>query len=301
MSRPHAVPHEKKPPSALRGGGAPQGLAPEVAVRSHGASAKGTRRDMNQDQFLVADVGRSVLVRQTSLSWEDHSRILGPPQGRLVAVADGVSGNPAGEIASSVAVDALIHYVVDVMPWFLRLEGGRDDDLEDELAAAIERCQSRVQAASRAEPGHEAMGTTLTMAYVAWPRAWVVHLGDSRGYLLRRGHLARITRDHTVARQLQSEGVLGREEAEASRWRNVLWNAIGGAERSDPDAYRLELEEGDRLLLCTDGLTDALSDEEIAVSLAADAAPEDLAARLVDEARTRESHDDVTVLVTAVG
>jgi serine/threonine protein phosphatase PrpC len=188
--------------------------------------------------------------------------------------------------------------VVGVMPWFVRLGARGDHDPEEGLAAVIERCQPRAQTASAAEPDHTGVGVALTMAYVVWPRAWVVHIGDSRGYLLRRGHLGRITRDRATAQQLQGEDVLDLGKAGTSTWKNVLRNANGGAGPTDPDVYRLDLEAGDTLLLCTNGLTEVLTDEELARALARDASPEGLACRLVDKARARGAHDDATALVT---
>jgi serine/threonine protein phosphatase PrpC len=237
MAHTDAVPYESHPPSMRSAASGPESIAPEIIVRSHGRSVKGTRRDTNRDQFLVAEVGRSLRVRQTSLLREDHARILGRCQGHLLVVADGSSSKLAREFTSSVAVDALADYVVGVMPWFARLDARGEDDLEDELAAAIERCQPRVWAASAAAGEYTARGTTLTMAYVAWPRAWIVHLGDSRGYLLRQGRLERITQDHSVA-PLQGRNMLDLKEAGTSPWRRVIWNAIGAAEGTDdPEVY----------------------------------------------------------------
>jgi len=269
-----------------------------LSFDSHGASRKGPRRSANQDQFLIADLGKSLLIRQTSMPKADHSRMLGKPQGRLLVVADGVSGKPGGALASTVAVDALAQYVVDIMPWFFRLDDRFEDDLQEELAAAIGRCQTRVRTAARSGQGYSDMGTTLTMAYVLWPRAYVVHLGDSRGYLFRGGSLARITEDHTVAGELQREGALTPAQAAQSRWRNVLWKAVGVAESADPDVYRIDLRPGDSLLLCSDGLTDAVSESQVAAALSLDAPAEQITYQLLELARGADANDDATAVVT---
>jgi len=276
------------------------GSSSRLSFDSYGASARGPRRATNQDQFLVGELGRSLLVHQTSLSREDHSRVLGRPQGLLMVVADGLSGNPAGEVASSVAVDTLVEYVVDVAPWLFGLDSRHEDDLQQELSRAVARCAERVGQASRALPDDAEMGTTLTLAYVVGRRMYVVHLGDSRGYLLRHERLYRVTRDHTVAARLEQQGVLTREQAEESRFRNVLWNAVGGAERSVPDVYRVDLRPGDTVLLCSDGLTDALAESDVAATLSLDAPAEETARALVAQAGAASARDDVTVVVARV-
>jgi PPM family protein phosphatase len=274
------------------------GVLDGLSFDSYGATGKGPRRTANQDQFLIADLGKSLLVRQTSLPKADFSRILGRPQGRLLVVADGVSGKPGGELASTVAVDTLAQYVVDIMPWFFRLDESHEDDLQEELAAAIGRCQSRVKAAARSGQGYSDIATTLTMAYVLWPRAYVVHLGDSRGYLFRARELVRITEDHTVAGELQREGALTPAQAAQSRWRNVLWKAVGVAESADPDVYRIDLQPGDGLLLCTDGLTDAVEEAAIVGAMSRDLPAADITRLLLDQSRAAGASDDVTAVVT---
>jgi protein phosphatase len=167
---------------------------------------------------------------------EDHTRFV---TGQLLIVADGLGGHKAGEKASGIAVKTVVHYVLSVMPWLFRLNGEGDDDLKGELKGALERSQSAIRASAAADSRCTSMGTTLTMAYILWPRLYVVHVGDSRCYVLRQSKLEQITRDHTVGQQLVEAGVFQPEENSGPPMSNVLWNALGG--KSDdvfPEVYK---------------------------------------------------------------
>src|SRR5437763_9216083 len=109
-----------------------------------GLTDVGTAREANEDQFLIADLNKSMLIHQTSLQLEDHTRLFGGSQGKLLLVADGMGGHVAGQRASTLAVDTVTRYVLNTMSWFLRLEPGREDDLQEELKTALERCQQRI-------------------------------------------------------------------------------------------------------------------------------------------------------------
>ena len=152
----------------------------------YGLTDVGQVREVNEDQFLIADLSKSMLVHQTSLGHEDHTRLFGGSQGQLLLVADGMGGQAAGQQASAIAVQTLERYVLNAMPWFFRLQESLEDDHRDELKVALEACQRGIEAAAEASPARRGMGTTLTMAYVVWPRLYVVHVGTSRCYLFRR-------------------------------------------------------------------------------------------------------------------
>jgi protein phosphatase len=166
------------------------------------------------------------------------------------------------------------------------------------LKAALEECQRRIQAVSAHSAAPAKMGTTLTMAYLLWPRLYVVHAGDSRCYLQRGGRLERITTDHTVAQQLVERGVLEPEQAEGSQWSHVLWNCVGGGSHElNPDVYKATLDLGDSLLLCSDGLTKVVADEQIREILGRKARAEETCRQLVDLANDLGGPDNVTVVV----
>jgi protein phosphatase len=263
-----------------------------------GQTDTGKVRRNNEDQFLIADLNKSMLIHQTSLSHDDHTRLFGTSQGQLLLVADGMGGHEAGEQASRLAVETLSDYIINTRDWFYRQCEEQEEDLKDELREALEQCQQRVTAASESRPELHKMGTTLTLAYLLWPRLFVVHAGDSRCYLLRGQRLEQITRDHTMAQKLVESGMLRADEAHESRWSHVLWNCIGGGSTDlQPDVYKAHLEVGDSLLLCTDGLTAHLGDEEIAALLGEKAGAVDTCRRLVDAAIERGGQDNITVIV----
>src|SRR3954470_16253842 len=126
----------------------------------YGLTDIGRVREVNEDQFLIGDLNRSMLIHQTSLAHEDHTRLFGGSQGTLLLVADGMGGHAGGKRASALAVETLTRYVLNTMPWFFRLQG-EEGDLEDELRASLVKCQESIERASAAEPGRKGMGTTL--------------------------------------------------------------------------------------------------------------------------------------------
>jgi protein phosphatase len=266
------------------------------AIESFGLTDRGRVRSANEDQFLIADLDKSLLLLQTSLPEPDHTRLFGGPQGHLYAVADGMGGHSGGERASGLVVSTLVRYVLGTLPWFYRL-GEQDHDLGDELRAAVEACQDDVAKAGGVEPGHGRMGTTLTLAYVLWPRVYVVHAGDSRAYLVRGGHPYRLTTDHTFAQKMIAEGRATPEQVEGTVLTHTLYKCISADKGGvAADIHKSRLRPGDTLLLCSDGLHGEVPDERIAELLAGGTA-EEAARRLVDAANAAGGNDNVTVVV----
>jgi protein phosphatase len=264
----------------------------------HGITDVGKVRETNQDQFLIADLAKSMMVHRTSLALDDQTRLFGGSQGKLLLVADGMGGHAGGERASRLVVDSVATYVLNTMQWFFRLDEGGEDDFKDDLKAALEHCQATVDAETDAIPDRQGMGTTLTMAYIIWPRMYVVHVGDSRCYLMRSAELQQLTKDHTVAHQLVEEGVLAAENEDESKWSNVLWNVIGGdVDELSPEVLKTELVVGDTMLLCTDGLTKHVTDGQIAECLSRDLSAQELCDQLVDAANLDGGSDNVTVVI----
>jgi protein phosphatase len=268
-----------------------------ITVDCFGMTDRGQVRRLNEDQFLIADLAKSLKVLQSSLSEEEHRRRFGDQHGKLLVVADGMGGVAGGEVASGLALETVTNYVLNTMPWFLMVQDGREHELEDELKAALEECQRRVGAAAE-QSNLRRMGTTLTMAYLLWPRLYVVHAGDSRCYLFRGGHGHQVTRDHTVAQQMVERGILSPEEADRSKWSHALWNCIGGGSHEiNPDVYKATLQPGDTLLLCSDGLSKYLSVEQIAEHLRQHGSPEPAVRSLIDAANAAGGADNITVIV----
>ncbi len=269
-----------------------------------GLTDTGRKRPANEDQFLIADLNKSMRVHQTSLGLDHQTRLFGNSQGKLLAVADGMGGHVAGQRASQLVVDSLVNYALNTLHWYFRLDADNDKDFRDDLKAALQHCQTMLERDVQATPQRRGMGTTLTLAYIIWPRMYVVHVGDSRCYLFRDGKLEQITRDHTMA-QLLKESMDDRPEQDEpedeppSRWSNTLWNAISADDSGlEPDVYSANLEFGDTVLLCTDGLTKHVDKSRLIELLSSRDSNEVLCQRLIDEANSHGGSDNITVVLS---
>jgi len=268
-----------------------------IVLEHAGKTDQGRVRKNNEDQFLIADLTKQLRVAQSSLTHADLGRWTTGSTGHLLVVADGMGGIAGGEIASGLAVETISWYVARTMPWFYRYQDGREKELEAELIHAMEACQQTVADAANASHFNR-MGTTLTMACVLWPRLYVVHAGDSRCYLHRGSKFVRMTKDHTVAQKALDEGILTEEQAKSSVLGNTLWNCIGGGtEGVSPDVYHATLHAGDELLLCTDGLTRAVSDDAICKILDRSATSRAAVEALIAAANEAGGPDNITAIV----
>ena len=265
----------------------------------YGLTDLGCKRPTNQDHYLIADLNKSMRVHDTSLTLDNETRVYGGSQGKLLIVADGMGGEAAGEQACTIAVDQVATYVLNSLAWCFRLEEDSEHDFEDHLKEALESCQKSIQAVVASHPEMQSMGTTMTMVYIVWPRAFVVHVGDSRCYLLRNRQLDQITVDHTVSEMMAEAGQMSREAARHSPMGHALWNVIGG--RSDElsvDVYKLTLKRDDILLLCTDGLYDMVPHEKLQELLNSNTGAEAACRKLVDLANENGGRDNITVIVS---
>lgn len=207
---------------------------------------------------------------------------------RLLALADGMGGHAAGEVASQLVIAALAHLDDDE-------PGG---DLLAKLDNAVRSGNAAIAAQVEAEPELEGMGTTLTAILFAGDRIGLVHIGDSRGYLMRDGELSQITKDDTFVQTLVDEGRITREEAHSHPQRSLIMRALTGHE-VEPTLIMREARAGDRYLLCSDGLSDPVSDETIAEALQIPDVAE-AAYRLIELALRGGGPDNVTVVVADV-
>lgn len=264
----------------------------------YGLTDPGRRRSTNEDHYLLADLNKSLRVHNTSLKLDDETRIYGGSQGKLLIVADGMGGEPEGERASTIAVDQLATYVLNSLSWCFRLEENSEHDFEEHLKEALKSCQESIHRASDDHPEMKSMGTTMTMVYIVWPRAFVVHVGDSRCYLLKDNQLRQITSDHTMAALLAESGQMSSEQARNSPMGHALVNVLGGkSDELSVDVYRLSLECEDILLLCTDGLYDMVSDDTLQEVLSVGMSAELTCRKLVDVANENGGNDNITVIV----
>jgi protein phosphatase len=273
---------------------------PGVLAETFGQTDQGQVRDSNQDQFLIAALERSLLIEGSSLPADAGTRLTDTPQGRLLIVADGIGGHGGGEVASAVAIDAMAHYAFETMPWVLRGSDCTQDDLAAGLRDALENAQARIRRVAKRKKLNEDLGTTFTMAYITWPDLYVVHVGDSRAYLLRDDKLHRITRDHTLAQQLIDGAAMSPEDAANSQFSHVLVNAVGGrSDDLDVELHHIELRLDDQLLLCSDGLYDMVGDDVIEVLLRDTSQPvSEIVEQLLATANDAGGRDNITVVVS---
>jgi len=234
----------------------------------------------------ASDVGR---VRDNN---EDACLAL-PEQG-LLAVSDGMGGESAGEVASSLAMECLPELVAEHVG---RFPDPSVSQVEDGLSEVLAAMNHRMRERSIELGPHCRMGATVALVLVRGPLAHVAHVGDSRAYLLRDGALERLTEDHSLVGILVSRKLISREEAKHHPMRGQLLRYMGMGGSPKPGLRTIKMKPGDRLVLCTDGLTDGLPDEEI--QRLADGA-EDLGAAcqaLVGTARAADGRDNITVVL----
>ncbi|MGD2136154.1 MAG: protein phosphatase 2C domain-containing protein [Gemmatimonadales bacterium] len=270
----------------------------DIHVDAHGDTDVGNVRAENQDQYLIAALHKVVELHGTSIPEAYSRRFDSGARALLLLVADGVGGGLGGDEASSVTLDAIMDYVTNSMRCFYKLDEQIPHDLLVELAATVERSHAAVRSRAEETPDRAGMATTLTMAHVLWPRAYVVHIGDSRCYRFRSGELLQLTKDQTVVQDLIDSGALDPEDAATSPYAHVLSQAIGGHSDVQPVISRVDLEPDDTLLLCTDGLTAHLDDDAIAERLGAEGDAKSIVHRLVEQALDAGGSDNVTVVVS---
>jgi PPM family protein phosphatase len=223
----------------------------------------------------------------------------------LFLVADGMGGHASGEVASAIAVDTVQEVLLGgINPDETRLDRnmGMDDEEEirERLRYSMNQASVRIRQAAIANPVHTGMGTTLVVLLIEDDEAHIGHVGDSRIYLFRDDRLLRLTRDHTVVQQEIDAGRLTPELARIVPHKNILTQSVGYHGPVEPDTSTRPVEPGDVFILCTDGLTDPLSDEQL-TDLCRDNAPEDLAEVLVQAALQAGTEDNVTVVVVSAG
>ena len=270
--------------------------ATAVAARvdASGLSDVGLKRKVNEDHFVIAALQRSADVRQTSLPDPRVFDVLRGPEALVFLVADGVGGRPGGALASETAVTALMEYIGRAAGPIHQLDVDREHEFLGQLEAAVHEAHDRVVAQS----GGKGQGpaTTLTMATLVWPRVYLVHVGDSRAFYLHKGRLKQLTRDQTTGEYMVDAGAWTEEQAAKAPMGGTLVSALGGDEMTVAVGL-VDLQPGDVLLLCTDGLTRHVGDERIAEILKRAPDAETACRELVADALAGGGHDNVTVLV----
>jgi PPM family protein phosphatase len=248
-----------------------------MEVKAYGLTHVGRQRQHNEDSFLVAD------------------------EAKLFLVADGMGGHAAGEIASRIAVDSISEFIVHT-----KEDDGTWPHAYDEhytrttnrLMAALRMANTRVLEAMRKDARLRGMGTTVVAAMADGDKMSVAHVGDSRAYMIRNGQIKRITSDHSWVFEQVQAGMLTEAEAEKHPLRNVITRALGGALSVNPDASEIDSRPGDFYLLCSDGLTGMVPEDEILKLVTSNADDLEKACKeLIDTANERGGLDNVTAIL----
>lgn len=246
-------------------------------VKAYGLTDVGRQRQHNEDAFLVAD------------------------EAKLFLVADGMGGHAAGEIASRIAVESISEFIVHT-----KEDDGTWPHAYDEhytrttnrLMAALRMANTRVLEAMRKDARLRGMGTTVVACMADESKISVAHVGDSRAYMIRNGKISRITNDHSWVFEQVQAGMLTEAEAEKHPLRNVITRALGGALSVNPDASEIDSHPGDVYLLCSDGLTGMVPEEQILALVTANADDLEKACReLIDMANEHGGLDNVTAIL----
>jgi protein phosphatase len=270
-----------------------------VRVDVSAVTHRGHVRPNNEDQFFVTRLTRSLETMLTSLQGGEVPE-RADEINYVMVVADGMGGHAAGEVASALAISSLVSLGLEVPDWIFRADEPNTPEIVRRARQIVRQVNAVLIERGRRDRGLRGMGSTLTVARSYGRDLLIVHVGDSRAYLCRGARLLRLTRDHTMAQLLIDSGSIEARDAAAARVRNVLTNALGGSLAStDVDVDWLRLESGDRLLLCSDGLTDMVGDQIIATTLAAGGTPDDACQRLLQLALDAGGRDNVTVIVAS--
>jgi len=254
-----------------------------VSVAGH--TDIGRVREKNEDTFVVADLSGGTLLDEAS-----HARFDVGERGVLLAVSDGMGGAEAGEVASALVVETLTRALATSAPGM-----PRDALMND----AIQKAHRAVWNAAKRDS--KKMGATLTSVFVHAGQAYIAEVGDSRAYLIRGGSICQLTHDQSMVQMLVDNGILPPAQADESPLRNVILQAMGNQRDVKVALGRLELRDRDCLVLCSDGLTTLVHDDEIRDIVLKSGRPEIVAHELVELAKERGGFDNITVIVAGIG
>ena len=274
--------------------------APRLRAHWYGRSVVGCVRTNNEDSLsaggLVKDApGAAGLPHDGTI--EGVGSLERP--GALLAVADGMGGAKAGEVASHMAVTILSGEMLERIGRDLPADAA-DDAIAQMLVAVVELANERIRDDGANDPERRGMGTTLTTMWIYDDKGQIAHVGDSRAYLFRKGNLARLTKDQSLVEKLLEDKIISPEEAETMGGKNIILQALGSEEDLEVAQPSSELKAGDTLLLCTDGLTTVVSDREIEESLRQGGGLPTICERLIKAAEGNGGPDNITVLLCSL-
>ena len=269
---------------------------PDEDLDFFGITHPGLVRKENQDHFLITTLHKTMRVRTTSLP---NPELLEMPSQRLASVcmvADGVGGHAGGEAASRSALEAIADYVTHTMQCFFAADSSDGGAFLQALREAAGRSHELVLERAKEAGERPGMASTLTLLIAVWPDLYLLQVGDSRCYRYRAGELEQLTRDQTMADDLVASGVLKPEQAERSPFKHVLSSSVGGA-TWQPELTHTDVQPGDVLVMCTDGLTKHVPDSRIKDRIATMTSSEEAGRALLDDALAGGGTDNVTVMV----
>jgi serine/threonine protein phosphatase PrpC len=259
-------------------------------------SHPGKVRKNNEDHYLVGRLGRSLESLMTNMPPDQLPERLAE-YGYGMLVADGMGGAAAGEVASRMAINLLVKLIMDTAKWGRRIDEQEAEALVERIENYYTAIHSELIRQGEINPSITGMGTTLTVAYSYCSDLFIAHVGDSRAYLFREGRLRQLTHDHTVAQKLADDGDIPQEAVAKHRLRHVLTNVLGG--HSGPlvtEIQQFQLADRDRLLLCSDGLTDMVDDAAIAEVFQKIEPPQEACEKLLHLALNAGGKDNITII-----
>lgn len=272
-------------------------LSSVVKVQFAALSHPGKVRPNNEDHYLITRLDRGQETLLTNLPEGDVPQLF-REWGYAMVVADGMGGAARGEVASSLAISTLVQLALHYGKWNLRINERVSQEIIDRVERFYQTVGEVVAEEGHADPSLAGMGTTLTGAYSAGSDLFIANVGDSRVYLFRNNHLLLLTRDQTYSQLLADAGQIPQSEVSTHHLRHILSQAIGASEgKINVQLKQLHLRNGDCLLLCTDGLTEMVQEEEIAAVLMRRESLEQTCKTLVDLALEHGGKDNVTVVL----
>ena len=258
-----------------------------------GITDRGRIRPNNADHFLVASFHRAIKVHASSMPSEGPPVLSPDSRGFLFLVADGVGSMSHAREGSAKVTDAIARYLLEMSEISLQSHPDREHEMLERLRGSLAHAHEQLREYALEVGGGAA--TTITIFLFLWPRLFVAHAGDSRGYRLRDGVLERMTLDQTMAQVMIDTGSMTKAQAESSKLKNVLLSAAGGV-NFDLEVMATDTIRGDRHLLCTDGLTKHVTEDEIRDILGSDRGSERVCRDLLALALARGGEDNITIL-----
>src|SRR3954470_17494467 len=260
----------------------------QLIAEIFGITNVGLIRHDNQDAFLIANLETGDIATMSAPSLVSvHTAPF------ILIVADGVGGAASGALASSIATETVLS---ELHRWWHKVPKRTPESVEAALKRGIDAANRAIFQKASTSPEHHGMGTTATLALVLDGEAYIAQVGDSRAYLVRKGSAKQLIKDQSFVQRLIDAGRMTAKEAAQSEHRNIILQALGPEEKVVTDFYRVKLENDDYLVLCSDGLSNQVSAEEIARITRGAARPAEICEALIEEAMHTGAPDNVTVI-----